>query len=43
MSDTYTSRPDSRNLGGKDMTGQGSGQANDLAGQAKDVARDFKA
>ena len=43
MSDTYTSRPDSRNLGGKDMTGQGTGQAKDLAGQAKDLARDVKA
>ena len=39
MSDTYTSRPDNRNLGGKDMTGQ----AKDLAGQAKDLARDVKA
>jgi methyl-accepting chemotaxis protein len=38
MSDTYTPRPDSRNLGGKDMTSQ----AKDLAGQAKDLVRDVK-
>ena len=37
MSDTYTPRPDSRNLGGKDMSGK------DLAGQAKDLVRDVKA
>ena len=43
MSDTYTSRPGSKNLGGNDQTGQGTGQAKDLAGQAKDLARDVKA
>src|SRR5512140_1478820 len=37
MSETYTARPDGKNLGGNDMSGK------DLAGQAKNLVRDVKA
>ena len=37
MSNTYTARPDGKDMSGKDLSGK------DLAGQAKDLVRDVKA